>query len=89
MDVEKITHPYSTPTLTLLLKFDANQEFAREVDLAEYITQTSGKITPVSDLPVGKTISLKRLPPWTDPDSIQNLFQRVGGGVPVKVKRIR
>ena len=80
LECEEVAQPYAQ--FTFLLKFDSNQEYAREVDLVEYQVQKSGK---VNDVPLGKTILLRRLPPWTDPDSIKNLLQRMSGGVAIKV----
>ena len=82
----KITAEYSTPNHTLLLKFDVNQEFAREVQLSAFNNETSAGTNPFKDIPTTKTICLDRLPPWTDPDSLQNLMQRVSGDSTIKVR---
>lgn len=84
----EITAEYSTPNHTLLLKFDVNQEFAREVQLSAFNNETSACTNPFKDIPITKTICLNRLPPWTDPDSLQNLMQRVSGGSTVKLVRV-
>ena len=85
MDTENVPE-YATPSQTLLLKFDANQNFAKEVQLSPYNFETLACTNPFKDIPPTKTIYLNRLPPWTDPDSIQNLMQRMSDGLPVKVR---
>lgn len=87
MDTE-ITTEYSIPSHTLLLKFDANQESTREVQLSVYNAEVAGCTNPFKDIPATKTICLNRLPPWTDPDSLRNLMQRVSDGSPVKLVRL-
>ena len=76
---------YRTTAHTLLLKFDVHQQFSKEVQLCAYNAEDASSTNPYNDLPVTKTICLNRLPPWTDPDSLQNLMMRVSGGSAVKV----
>jgi len=79
---------YLTNAHTLLLKFDVNQQFSKEVQLSAYNAEEARSTNPFNDIPVTKTIVLNRLPPWTDPDSLQNLMLRVSGGSTVKLVRI-
>ena len=87
MDSEVISAAYSTASFTLLLKFDTSQEIAREVELTEYKAQAASCNSHLKDVPITKTISLARLPPWTDPDSLKNLFHSISGGSAVKFVR--
>jgi len=87
MEVEMIVEqPVSF--YSLLLKFDANQQFSKEIQLCAYDSLQNDKSNPYSDLPVKKTIYLSRLPPWTDPESIKNLMFRVSGEANIKAVRV-
>ena len=85
MEVEMIVEQQPVSFYSLLLKFDANQQFSKEIQLCAYDSLQNDKSNPYSDLPVKKTIYLSRLPPWTDPESIKNLMLRVSGEANIKV----
>ena len=76
---------YSVSNHTLLIKFDANQQYSKEVEVSAYNANESISTNPFNDLPESKTLCLNRLPPWTDPDSVKNLMVRLSNGSVVKV----
>ena len=76
---------YSASNHTLLIKFDANQQYSKEVEVSAYNANESISTNPFNDLPESKTLVLNRLPPWTDPDSVKNLMVRLSNGSVVKV----
>ena len=76
---------YSASNHTLLIKFDANQQYSKEVEVSAYNANESISTNPFNDLPESKTLCLNRLPPWTDPDSVKNLMVRLSNGSVVKV----
>ena len=84
MDNETIMDQ-STPFISLLLKFDGNQQFSKEIQISAYSTLQNHTSNPFSDIPPKKSMYLNRLPPWTDPENLQNLMCRVSGGSTVKV----
>ena len=65
--------------------FDGNQQFSKEIQISAYSTLQNHTSNPFSDIPAKKTMYLNRLPPWTDPENLQNLMCRVSGGSTVKV----
>ena len=76
---------YSVSNHTLLIKFDANQQYSKEIEVSAYNANESISTNPFNDLPESKTLCLDRLPPWTDPDSVKNLMVRLSNGSVVKV----
>ena len=84
MDTETIMDQ-SIPIHSMLLKFDANQQFSKEIQICAYNKLQHHTSNPYSDIPVKKTMYLNRLPPWTDPENLQTLMCRVSGGLTVKV----
>ena len=84
MDTEMITES-SSPYHTFLLKFDEGQQYTKEVQLKMYNIQEENTSNPFNDIPVNRTIYLNRVPPWANPDSLQNLLVRLSGGSIVKV----
>ena len=80
-----MTTAYAAPCHTFLLKFDGKQQYTKEVQLKTYKAEDDSMSNPFNDIPVNKTICLNRVPPWADPDSLQNLMVRLSGGLLVKV----
>jgi len=87
MDTE-MTTAYAAPCHTFLLKFDGKQQYTKEVQLKTYKAEDDSMSNPFNDIPVNKTICLNRVPPWADPDSLQNLMVRLSGGLLVKVGNV-
>ena len=85
MHIEMLSE-YSVSNHTLLIKFDANQQYSKEVEVSAYNANESISTNPFNDLPESKTLCLNRLPPWTDPDSVKNLMVRLSNGSVVKVR---
>ena len=84
MEVETIEER-SVPFHSFLLKFDANQQFSKEIQVCTYTDLQNDFTNPFSDIPVKKTIYLGRVPPWTDPENLKNLMCRISGENTVKV----
>ena len=84
MEIETIVDQ-SIPFKSFLLKFDANQNFSKEIQVCSYSELQSDTTNPFNDIPVKKTIYLNRLPPWTDPENLKNLMCRISGEANVKV----
>lgn len=87
MHIEMLSE-YSASNHTLLIKFDANQQYSKEVEVSAYNANESISTNPFNDLPESKTLVLNRLPPWTDPDSVKDLMVRLSNGSAVRHVRI-
>ena len=84
MEIETIVDQ-SIPFKSFLLKFDANQNFSKEIQVCSYSELQSDTTNPFNDIPVKKTIYLNRLPPWTDPENLKDLMCRISREANIKV----